>query len=817
MGKPIKNIVFQGLRHVRANELDGITDDYIGKNFSDDLFSELQGRLYALEYFDELSPEPIPADDVGSSVILRFKVVERPVVSKISFKGNAGIRISELRDDISIKPNDVYNETKMRIDEQTLVAKYIEKGYPNATVRGQADKSSDSSVAITFNISEGERIVVTTINFEGNTYFSVKTLRGKLSLKQKGAFQESKLVMDRYTIAQYYHERGYSDAEVTDVTRDISVVAGTEKKLGNTNLAVTFKIYEGPRYIFDGITFEGNKIFTTEELQALVRSRVGRIVNAQALEGDLQRIADLYYENGYIDNSIERKEQRNIDEHTIGYVVQIVERDRAFVENIIVRGNKKTKDYVILREIPLESGDVFSKAKVLEGLRNLYNLQYFTTNIIPETPRGSAEGLMDLVFTVEEQPTTDVQAGLTFTGSTDPDAFPVSLMASITDRNFLGRGNTFGVSVNASVSTQDVSVQYTQKWLFGLPLSGGFDLSFAHSTRLGLMDNQAPYFNGNETYAYPDGFTSYDDYYSSGSVPPDEYLFKYDQWGISTGFSTGYRWSTPVGNLGVGGNIRIGFKYNKYDREKNRAFDPAIRDRDLWTPATSLAFSVSLDDRDIYYDPSKGYYLLQRLGMYGLLPNMIEEEYFMRTDSKAEVYFTLWNWHVSDAWSFKGVLALHTGLSFYFPFGRSEDGPFDTPIVEQANMLALDGMFTARGWTDERLTRGLAQWENWAELRIPVMPGVLALDGFFDAAEIADEPSNIFTGDSRDSFAGRLRFSYGFGLRFAIPQFPFRFMLAKLFRLENGHVVMEGGPIGGSTSDPTKGMQFVLSFAIPTS
>jgi outer membrane protein insertion porin family len=810
MGKTIKDIVFQGLRHVRANELDGITDEYIGKKLTVDMFSELTGRLYALEYFDDLAPEAVPADESGSMVILRFKVVERPIISKINFKGNAGIRISELRDDISIKPNDVFNETKMRIDEQTLVGKYIEKGYPNATVHGESTKVAGNSVIITFNISEGEHIVVTTINFEGNTYFSDRTLRGRLSLKQKGAFQESKLIMDRFVIAQYYHERGYIDAEVTDVARDRSVIDGDSKRAANTNLSVTFKIYEGPRYTFNGVSFEGNKIFSTEDLEALVHSRVGRIVNAQTLEGDLQRVADLYYENGYIYNTIERKEQRNVADHTIAYVVQIVERDRAFVENIVVRGNKKTKDYVILREIPLESGDVFSKAKVLEGLRNLYNLQYFTTNIIPETPRGSADGLMDLVFTVEEQPTTDIQAGLTFTGSTDPDAFPLSLMASITDRNFLGRGNTFGVNVNASLSTQDLAVQYTQKWLFGLPLSGGFDISLAHSSRLGLMDNHRPFFNGDETYAYPDGFIDYNGYVNAYKTPADEYLFKYDQWSISTGFSTGYRWSTPLGNLGVSGSFRIGFKFNDYDREKYRAFDPAIRMRDEWTPATSLAFSVSLDDRDIYYDPSKGYYLLQRLGMYGLLPDMIEEEYFMRTDSKAEIYFTLWNWHVSDSWAFKGVFGVHSGLSFYFPFGNEK------VIVEQANMLALDGMFTARGWTTERLQRGLAQWENWAELRIPVLPGVLALDGFFDAAEIADNYENIFKEDSRGSLADRMRFSYGFGLRFAIPQFPFRFILAKRFYLKDGEVKFIQGGIGAIKGDDASGMDFVLSFAIPT-
>jgi outer membrane protein insertion porin family len=809
--KPIRRIVFEGLHHVKARELEGVTEPYVGRKLTDDIFWELQGSLYALEYFDTISPQALPYDTDGSAVIIRFTVTERPVISKISFEGNKGLRVTELRDVITAKVDDVYNETKIRIDEQALIAKYIEKGFPNITTRYEIVKKNDDTVNVTFVISEGERITVDQINFEGNTQFKARTLRGQISLKTKGlfetgAFQEAKLVQDRYAVAQYYHDRGYIDAEVTDITRDIS----QDEK--GSHVTLTFKIFEGRIYTFEGVSFEGNKIFTNEQLGALIRSKTGKTVNAQQLETDLQRVADIYYENGYIYNTISREERRNMEEGMISYIIHIVERDRAFVENIIIRGNKKTKEHVITRELPLEPGDIFSKAKVFEGLRNLYNLRYFS-NIIPETPPGSADGLLDMVITVDEQPMTDIQAGLTFSGSSDPNAFPMSGMIKWTDRNFLGYGNTFGVETNVSPDIQDVSLQYTQKWIFGLPLSGGFDFTVQHADRLAAMDNQFPRFSGGEDYAFPDGFVTYDDYNNANKIPPDEYLFKYSQWNISLGFSTGYRWSTPFGGLGLGGGTRIGFKLNDYDRTRYRAFDSAIRERDYWTPATSVSFSLSLDDRDIYYDPSSGYYLIQRLGIYGLLPQDIEEEYFMRTDSKAEVFFTLWNWQLTENWAFKGVLAFHSGLSFLFPGpGRPK------PIIEQANMLALDGMFVARGWTNERYARGLAMWENWVELRLPVVQGILALDGFFDAAEVADTPDNIFSTDTVGTFTDRMRFSFGGGLRFAIPQFPFRFLFARRFKIVDGNIWWADGMLGGNgnTNGHGSGVDFVLSFAIST-
>jgi outer membrane protein insertion porin family len=809
-GKPVENVVFEGLRYVKQSSLDGVVEPYIGKALSDELFWELQGRLYALEFFEQITPKVSP-DVTGDRVILRFAVVERPVVSKIDFRGNSGLRNGDLRDVATIKADDVFNETKVRIDEQAILAKYVEKGFPDATVRSEFVKNSNGTVNVIFVVSEGERITIDRINFEGNRQFSTRTLRGEISLAEKGilgglftdgAYQESKLTADRYAIARYYHDRGYIDAVVSDVTRDVSHDAS------GAHLTLTFKIYEGGVYVFDGVVFEGNKIFSVAELDKLIHSPVGQTVNAQRLEADLQRVADLYYENGYIYNAINREERRNAEAGTIGYVVHIVERDRAFVEHITVRGNQKTKPHVIARELPLEVGDIFSKSKVYDGLRNLYNLQYFSS-VVPETPPGSAEGLLDLIITVEEQPTTDIQAGLTFSGSADPNAFPMSILAKWTDRNFMGYGNTFGVETNVSPDIQNVSVEYTQKWLFGLPLSGGFDITVQHANRLAAMNNQAPFFLGTEEYAFPDGFVSFADYESSNKTPPDEYLFKYSQWSLSVGFSTGYRWGTPVGNFSLGGGIRIGFKYNEYDRENIRAFDKTLRERDTWTPATSIYFTTALDDRDIFFDPTRGYYMVQRFGVYGLLPSNIEEEYFIRSDTKAEVFWTIWDWQVFENWSFKGVFGLHSGLSFLFPFVGDR-----RPIVEQANMLALDGMFVARGWTNQRLVRGTALWENWAELRLPLVQGILALDGFFDMAEVSDMPANIFGQDPRGSFSDRLRFSMGAGLRFAIPQFPFRFLFAKRFRLVNGAVQWEPGAIGNDGANG--GIDFVLSFAVST-
>jgi outer membrane protein insertion porin family len=371
----------------------------------------------------------------------------------------------------------------------------------------------------------------------------------------------------------------------------------------------------------------------------------------------------------------------------------------------------------------------------MEGLTNLYNLQYFSA-VTPETPPGSADALMDLVINVEEQLTTEVQFGFTFSGTSDPDQFPVSVMAKWNDRNFRGTGNMMGAEITASPDTQSLTTQYTHRWIFGLPFSLSFDVSYQHSSRRAAMNNSPPFFDGDEDYAFPDGFVSREDYDAAGRIPPDEYIMPYDQHRLSLGISSGYRWATVAGNLGLGGGFRVGGVLNSFNDGLYRPFDPILRaENNQWTPATSFWTSISLDRRDIFYDPSRGYYGVLRGGYYGIIPS-VEHEFSIRSDTKAEWFHTLLDLPVTETWNFRLIFGIHSGVSFIFPQFQGE------PKIEEANMLAVDGMFVGRGWMSEYRRKGNVLFENWAELRVPLVPGLLAWDFFFDAAGVKRTPGD---------------------------------------------------------------------------
>ena len=231
------------------------------------------------------------------------------------------------------------------------------------------------------------------------------------ALFQSGAFQESKLEESKKAIVDYYQSKGFVDAKILDVFKEYEKDAST----GKNWLILIFAMSEGRQWKYGGMTFSGNLVFSADKLKNLVTLKQGSVLNYKKLLQDKQKIDDLYYESGYIYNQISLDEQRDENAGSISYSVSVVERDRAHIESLSFKGNDKTKEFVIAREVPLEAGDIFSKTKILDGMRNLYNLQYFST-VEPEIHQGSAENLMDLVLNVEEMSTADIQFGVTLSG-----------------------------------------------------------------------------------------------------------------------------------------------------------------------------------------------------------------------------------------------------------------------------------------------------------------------------------------------------------------------------------------------------------------
>lgn len=787
LGKTIVDIRFTGLDSVSSTELSGLVREYISQEFSDSLFYEIQSKLYALDYFELIIPSAEKGDEDGNTVILNFDVKERPVISKIEFSGNDRIRRGELLDTILLKTGDMINQTSIKLDESAILNLYQEKGFIDAVVSGEEvkDKEGNSSTLV-FTIKEGSQTKINEIVFIGNDkYVSDNALKGQMSTKtqslfNKGVYQENKLEEDKKAIEQYYHDRGYIDAEVYDVKKDIVV----DKEKNINYLKITLYIKEGEQYTYGGVKFEGNKIYTEEELLGQIFQEKDKVYNESKFLADFQRISDLYYENGYIYNTITKEEIRDDQNRIISYNINIVERDRAHIENIIIQGNEKTKDKVIYREIPLEVGDVFSKTKILQGLNNLYNTQYFSS-VEPQTFEGSAQGLMDLVINVEEGKTSDIIFGIAISGG---DGFPVSGQISWSDKNFLGNGQTIGVDTKFSPDSQDISLKFTEPRLFGFRWSGGANITYNHTTADAIKQD----LNG-------DGIA--DGSELSSSIHND-YLMSYESHNISAGISTGYTWITQLGRFGLSTGIQAGIKYVDYDNNVYRPYSSTIRSNfGTWLPTDRWWTKASWDKRDIIYDPTKGFILSETFTLAGTLPTATSE--YIKSVSRFDVYFTLFDVPVSEAFNFKSVFKFHTALSYM------DQRPGGNSLNLEEDGFYIDGMFLGRGW--DSVKGGQVLWDSNIEFRFPIVKNILSFDLFVDAVGIwgsQNEFDAFFTEGNYED----MRFTLGGGLRIANPQFPFSLYLVKKFRWD-----ADRGAFDWYSEDSdiwNNGLDLVISFGI---
>ena len=773
-GHEISKIEFEGLKLVKKSEITGVTSNFIGRPFTEELYSEIIDKLNDLEFFEDIEPYANHDKD-PEKILLVFKVTEYPEISKLEFSGNQKIRNGELRELIKSKQNEMYNENRVLVDERLIRERYIEKGYTDSTVSHKIEETKDG-INVTFIISEGRNTVISDIHMSGNTIVSERVLKGKISLKEvgflkDGAFKSSALEQDKKTILSYYNERGYIDANILDVK--IESKENDEKQ--RTDLAITFVIQEGAQYTYGGLTLTGNEIFSTELLTSQMKLKEGAVFNSIKFEEGISAITNVYYESGYMSNGFYPVPEKDTDHKEISYTLVIDERPRSHIENIIVKGNNKTKDYVITREIPIESGDVFTRDKVITGLRNLYNLQYFS-NVLPDVQQGSEENLVDLVFNVEETSTISLNLGMAFSGITDPNDIPVSLYFTVANTNLFGEGKSISASVNAAKKSQSLDFSYSQGWIGDLPITFSESLSFSHTN----------------------GYTPVLMYQPNGVFDQYHYYVNYEGYSATLGTALGRRWTPRFAILSLAGGLNNTLTRYNYDEKTFIPVDSGIAMfanrmglmNSLWT-------SFSMDDRDINYDPSKGWFASQKFTLNGLIPK-VEKEFFFSSETKLEGYLTLFNWQYSETNSLKGVLSFYTGLTMLFPINDS--------VISDSNKPYIDGMFTGRGWAElfrSAETKGKALWNTQIEFRVPLVPGVIGIDFFHDAVVVKPEVSQIFTSVKMNDFY----FSMGPGIRFLMQQFPLHLLFTWRYQVIDGKVMWGG-------RDGYNPYQFVLSFNI---
>lgn len=422
--------------------------------------------LYATELFSDVK---IREQD-GNVVI---QVVENPIINRIILEGNKRLKDDKILPEIKLAPRQIYTRSKVRADVNRIIELYKRQGRFAATVEPKAVTLDQNRVDIVFEIKEGPKSKVRQINIIGNDQFSDGELRGEMVTKQTGflsfikggtSYDPDKMAFDQQKLRQFYLTEGYADFRVVSAVAELT----PDKK----DFIITYVVEEGDRYKFGDVVVESEiRDFDSERLTGNLPMHVGEWYNAKMVEDTIEGLSETIGAYGYAFANVEPDYRRNKEDLTMDVTFRIGNAPRVYVESIDINGNTLTQDKVIRREFRLTEGDAFNSLQVKRSTARINSLGYFQENFEVEQEPGSAPDRIKLVANVEEKATGELQLSAGFSSL---ESF--ILQGSIQQRNFRGRGQTVGLSLNYSRYSKSAQISFTEPYMFDTNISFGADI-----------------------------------------------------------------------------------------------------------------------------------------------------------------------------------------------------------------------------------------------------------------------------------------------------------------------------------------------------
>lgn len=509
---------------VRANIRSKEGDEYSRLTLDQDIKNLYgTGLFYNVRAAGQNSPD---------GFVITYVLEGKPRLTDIKFSGNKKYSNNKLKKKIKSKVGEPLNEQKLFADAQTIQEMYEKAGYQKTTVRYETsiDEAAGTGTA-TFVIRETPKIKIKDIRFEHATAFTQRQLRGVLKTKRRwmfswltgsGVLKEDEFEDDKDRLTEHYQDAGYIDFEIKSIRTNF---------VAPNKMVLVFDLSEGRQYKVGKVEFKGNTVFTTNDflngvsfdtkphkpppwiIRVLSPNKPKAMLRLKMLTGqtfrpvgdakhpglqtDLDTLKDIYGSRGYVDRSrgggtlIVVRQQPNPATGTIDLVYEIEEGDKLYIEKIEIKGNTKTKDRVIRRELAVYPGEVYDMVRVKLSEQRLKNLDYFEK--VDTQPEDTDVGPThkNLVIGVDEKSTGNLMLGA---GFSSVDA--IVGFAEVREGNFdlfnpptfRGGGQKFRLFAQLGTERQDYQMTFVEPWLFGRKLSLGVDLFYRDLGFVSLND-----------------------------------------------------------------------------------------------------------------------------------------------------------------------------------------------------------------------------------------------------------------------------------------------------------------------------------------
>ncbi|MBF0381263.1 MAG: outer membrane protein assembly factor BamA [Magnetococcales bacterium] len=404
--------------------------------------------------------------------VLVVVVKENPIVNDITFSGNKNLSDEDLEEIIKLQPNTIYTRSRTKQDLALLQQAYRSKGMFLAKIDIEVDKKDNNQVNLVFKIKEGDKSTVREVRVIGNKNISDEKLLDDLMIQatdwlswytDDNTYEQEKLYFDQSQIKNIYLDAGYInvsvDSSIAELTPDRSA------------FIVTHTVREGKRFRLGDITLQGNfDELPEEELYKELTIAEGEWYSRQQIKFSINKLNDRIGDFGYAFLKINVATDADTNSQIVNLAFNINKGRRVYVNRIKISGNTRTRDEVIRRKVSMVEGDIFSASNLRRTRARINSLNFFK-NIKITNPISSDPDKVDLNIEVEEKPTGAFTVGA---GYSSAEGFLAT--ASVSQNNFLGRGQKLALSFSLSADTQNYNLSFTEPYFLGKNLSAGFDI-----------------------------------------------------------------------------------------------------------------------------------------------------------------------------------------------------------------------------------------------------------------------------------------------------------------------------------------------------
>jgi outer membrane protein insertion porin family len=697
----VKKISFAGVKTVSEDMLRTLIQTQVGGEVSQELLTQDLKSLYKdTGFFSDVQIDTESFEGGGLEII--YKVVESPKISRINFIGNENLDTGKLKNEITLRPDEIYSDRRRWESERVLKKLYHEKGYYLVGIQTHLDNSSNNddveanTVQVTFEINEGPRVRIEEINFIGNEQVSDNTLSKKLKTRtgkpfDQILFEEEDLSLN---LRNYYQDRGFSQVKVIGYEKRF-----TEDKTG---MMLDITVDEGPEFIVGTYTLEveagAKNLFSEKKIRGMLDPAEGEVFNRGNFDESISKLQQAYLDKGYLLSEVVPIPTFNEADGVVDITLKVNEGDIIIIGKVIITGLEKTNEHVVKRELDflgIKSDELLDVKSLRKARQRLFQMGSFIRAVDFVPSDTAEESRKDLRVNIAETPRT----GMLSLGGGYGSEGGIFGTAEVGQNNLLGRA--YRIHLKGELGTRDhhtAELSFGTPWVLGTP------------TRLNarIYDNRR--------------FRRY--YGTVGAVLNRSRNYLYDR----------YVWGRRGASVTLGRPIMHDIDLSvRFRNEHVEAHNP---DAELINRSTrSILFAVGRDTRDYrtsLHDPTGG------------SSHTLSYEYsggILGADNEFQKYSADTSWFYSGWWNH--VIALHARTGYMV--SKSTDSYF--LFYER---FFLGGVDTVRGYEDYEIYPdpdasgafnpygGDKVFFANLEYRIPVSSQLTAAL-FFDIGQVWDE------------------------------------------------------------------------------